>query len=190
MSRRENRIGELAEKAGAWSAPKKGPDGRPLCRWCGKSVSPPRRTFCSDSCVHEWRLRSDPGYVRGLVLKRDHGVCALCKLNTLALRDRWNAIAVAHPVVRHFNRYASIRPDGDWRNGPHYPIEVGPIMREALRHNIWPRRVEAILNGRTPWEADHIVPLVKKGGHGLDNVRTLCVGCHDLETKKLNRRRR
>ncbi len=48
-------------------------------------MEPPRRTFCSDICVHEWRLRTDPGYLREQVFKRDRGVCAICKTNTLRL---------------------------------------------------------------------------------------------------------
>ncbi len=57
----------------------KGPGGRPLCRWCNLELAPGRRrTFCSDYCVHEWRLRTDPGYVREQVLARDRGVCARC----------------------------------------------------------------------------------------------------------------
>ncbi len=64
--------------------------GRPLCRWCElEIVAPRRRTFCSDFCVHEWRLRSDPGYLREQVLARDGGLCALCGLNTLAA---WRAL--------------------------------------------------------------------------------------------------
>lgn len=43
-----------------------------------------RRTFCSAYCVHQWRLRSDPGYVREQVLERDRGRCALCATDTLA----------------------------------------------------------------------------------------------------------
>jgi 5-methylcytosine-specific restriction endonuclease McrA len=42
-----------------------------------------RRTFCSDDCVHQWRLRSDPGYLRDQVLKRDRGVCKSCRVDTL-----------------------------------------------------------------------------------------------------------
>ncbi len=60
-----------------------GPGGRPLCRWCAIEVPPPRRTFCSEWCVHEWRLRSDPGYLRERVFRRDKGVCALCKVDTV-----------------------------------------------------------------------------------------------------------
>lgn len=62
-----------------------GPHGRPLCRWCLLEIlAPRRRTFCSDYCVHQWRLRSDPGYLRDQVLLRDRGLCALCDTDTLA----------------------------------------------------------------------------------------------------------
>jgi 5-methylcytosine-specific restriction enzyme A len=63
----------------------RGPNGRALCRWCSSEVQPPRRTFCSDDCVHQWRLRSSASYVREQVLKRDRGVCAVCEADTMAL---------------------------------------------------------------------------------------------------------
>jgi hypothetical protein len=50
------------------SALPKGGNGRTLCRWCSLEVPPRRFTFCSDWCVHECRLRSDPGYLREQVL--------------------------------------------------------------------------------------------------------------------------
>ena len=63
-----------------------GPNGRPLCRWCElEIVARRRRTFCSDGCVHQHRLRTDPGYLRDQVLARDHGICALCRADTLAI---------------------------------------------------------------------------------------------------------
>ncbi len=62
----------------------RGTGGRPLCRWCALEVPPRRRTFCSAFCVHEWRLRSNPGYLREAVLARDRGVCARCTVDTLA----------------------------------------------------------------------------------------------------------
>ena len=62
----------------------RGPGGKPLCRWCRLEIlAPRRRTFCSAFCVHEWRMRSDPGYGRDLVFARDHGVCALCGTDTV-----------------------------------------------------------------------------------------------------------
>jgi 5-methylcytosine-specific restriction endonuclease McrA len=36
--------------------------------------------------VHEWKLRTDPGYLRERVFERDHGVCAVCGADTMALR--------------------------------------------------------------------------------------------------------
>jgi len=58
-----------------------------MCRCgCGVEVAPPRRTFNSDECVERYKIRNDPGYVRNLVEQRDHGVCALCGLDTEALR--------------------------------------------------------------------------------------------------------
>jgi len=43
-----------------------------------------RVTFCSDWCVEEWRLRSDPGHMRDRVFERDRGVCSLCGLDCIA----------------------------------------------------------------------------------------------------------
>jgi 5-methylcytosine-specific restriction enzyme A len=62
-----------------------GAHGRPLCRWCRMEIlAKRRRTFCSAYCVHQWRLRSDPGYLRDQVFLRDKGVCGLCGTDTVA----------------------------------------------------------------------------------------------------------
>ncbi len=62
----------------------KGAAGRALCRWCGLEVPKGRRTFCSEWCVDQWRLRTDASYLRERVFERDHGVCALCGCDTVA----------------------------------------------------------------------------------------------------------
>lgn len=63
-----------------------GPNGRPLCRWCQLEIlARRRRTFCSEYCVHQWRLRSDPGYLREEVFRRDRGICALCAADTVRI---------------------------------------------------------------------------------------------------------
>jgi 5-methylcytosine-specific restriction protein A len=78
--------------AGGWMKPsdlkdaERGETGRPLCRWCRCETGKRRRTFCSDACVHEWKLRTDPGYLREKVFERDKGVCACCCVNTTTLR--------------------------------------------------------------------------------------------------------
>jgi 5-methylcytosine-specific restriction protein A len=62
----------------------KGSGGRSLCRWCRLEVSKGRRTFCSRDCVHQWRLRTSPAYLRDAVLKRDRGICARCTVDTVS----------------------------------------------------------------------------------------------------------
>jgi 5-methylcytosine-specific restriction endonuclease McrA len=72
---------------GGWIDPAtldKGPNGRNLCRWCNLEVPSGRRTFCSEWCVNEWRLRTNPGYLREQVFERDRGVCALCRIDCVA----------------------------------------------------------------------------------------------------------
>lgn len=61
----------------------RGANGRNLCRWCNLEVPKGRMTFCSEWCVEEWRLRSDPGYLREKVLERDRGICARCGVDCL-----------------------------------------------------------------------------------------------------------
>ena len=62
----------------------KGEHGRCLCRWCQLEVPPGRFTFCSDWCVEEWKLRTDPGHLRERVFQRDRGICAVCGIDCVA----------------------------------------------------------------------------------------------------------
>lgn len=40
------------------------------------------------------------------------------------------------------------------------------------------------------WQADHVIPVVEGGGEcGIDGLRTLCTGCHGVETAELAGRR-
>lgn len=43
-----------------------------------------RQTFCSAFCVTEWRLRSDPSFLREKTFDRDRGICAECGIDTVA----------------------------------------------------------------------------------------------------------
>ena len=64
----------------------RGPNDLPLCRWCDLEIlAKRRRTFCSDYCVHQHRLRTDPGYLRDQVFARDRGICAVCHADTIAI---------------------------------------------------------------------------------------------------------
>lgn len=61
----------------------RGPNGRGLCRWCSLEAPRGRYTFCSEFCVHEWKLRTQPGYLREQVFERDRGICAGCGIDTV-----------------------------------------------------------------------------------------------------------
>jgi 5-methylcytosine-specific restriction protein A len=132
-----------------------GENGRALCRWCQLEVPQRRKTFCSEYCVREWRLRTDPGFLRDEVLARDRGVCALCKVDT---RAAWLDVKRAR----------------------------GSHRRKLLEH--WGLKS---LTRKTLWDADHILPVAEGGGEcDLENIRTLCVRCHRLETLQLRQRLR
>ncbi|GGA75274.1 hypothetical protein GCM10011507_28300 [Edaphobacter acidisoli] len=76
----------------------RGPNGLPLCRWCDLEIlAKRRRTFCSDYCVHQWRLRTDPGYLREQVFSRDRGICAACGIDAVAA---WNALKRSRGTAR------------------------------------------------------------------------------------------
>src|SRR5579872_3746541 len=89
----------------------KGTGGRNLCRWCNLEVPKGRLTFCSDWCVEEWRLRTDPGFIREKVLERDGGICAVCRVDCAAawrdlkrLRGSGRARALAAWGLRSLSR--------------------------------------------------------------------------------------
>lgn len=82
-----------------------GPNGRALCRWCSLEVPSGRYTFCSEWCVEEWRLRSDPGHLRNRVFERDHGICRVCKIDCVAEFRR----------IRRLRGAARARAFAEWR---------------------------------------------------------------------------
>lgn len=163
-------IKSLAERRQAYGG-KRGPNGRRLCRWCGKEVQPPRRTYCSDQCVHEWLLRSSTDYLRRKVWERDHGVCALCGLDTEAVRKELLRLREAR-----------------WRAQTREE-------RDTADARLLDRLTELALPGASCWyiphlwEADHIVPVSEGGDSNLENVRTLCWRCHRRVTAELARER-
>jgi hypothetical protein len=70
----------------------RGPNGRVLCRWCTNEVPQGRRTFCGQPCIDEWTIRTNPGVAARKVEERDKGVCAICKLDTAALKREFRAL--------------------------------------------------------------------------------------------------
>jgi 5-methylcytosine-specific restriction endonuclease McrA len=156
--------------------------GKLICRWCGGPVTPPRRNWCSQACVHEWEIRSSAQAVRNAVHARDHGICAKCGFDADAaekeLRDAaWND-RVADGMVDYASRWLT---EERWkRQFPTFHTIADRLDIPMARRDI----------GKSFWEADHIVPVIEGGGCcGLEGFRTLCWRCHAAETKALAGRR-
>lgn len=138
-----------------------GPNGRRLCRFCQTEVPRGRRTFCSDRCVKEYRIRSSGAALRAAVYERDRGVCALCGRDCAALeQELWRLRERRWQSDQDMERYqARLRE-----------LALSPYQLHV-------------------WEADHIVPVAEGGGEcGLENIRTLCIWCHRKVTAELRRR--
>jgi 5-methylcytosine-specific restriction endonuclease McrA len=79
---------------------RKGPNGRNLCRWCQTETKPPRKTFCSAECVHEWEIRFNHRYARQQVRKRDKGICAHCGIDCVKLRKELNNLSYDERIIK------------------------------------------------------------------------------------------
>lgn len=147
-----------------------GPKGRRLCRCgCGVEVPKRRRKFASKECSDSWACRFRPNWARWLVQQRDHGVCAVCGIDTNALRDALTDLweAGTRSVVGKYGTWGESRAFSDF------------VSRNGFRG--WRDAI---------WHMDHIVPVVEGGGAcGLENLRTLCLRCHKKDTRALARRR-
>lgn len=150
----------------------RGAGGRVLCRWCSTEVPKGRRSFCSDACVHEHKLRSDPGYLRERVFSRDLGVCALCSVDC----DRVDR------VFRALMRKAGLRITQYPKRVEREPHRYGALDMFRLQFP-WFRP------GVSAWAADHVTPVAEGGGEcGIENLRTLCLACHAVVTRELRAR--
>lgn len=145
--------------------------GNNLCRWCKGIVPKPKRTWCSDVCVNEYRLRSDREYAREQVFFRDAGICAKCGLDTTALK-------------RAFVR-ALYEASGKYHTTPHPAYAT---KQEAVI-----KRLEALgfsAKRNTFWDLDHKQRVADGGGAcGMDNLTSLCVICHKTKTAKENKKK-
>lgn len=183
----------VPQRAG-WVNPSRlprGPNGRALCRRCGVEVPRGLRTFCGAACVHEWKIRTNPGYARQQVEARDRGVCASCGLDTRAasplLRRVQHQIGVIEGRVRFLPSPVPSDPDrGFWVRTPRDRV---PALRGTAKSIARAATdVRNLLDAG--WQMDHVIPVVEGGGDcGLENLRTLCSWCHREATTALARRR-
>lgn len=137
------------------------------CRWCRGPLPPRRSSFCSDGCVREYLIAYDAGYMRQLLYDRDKGVCQSCGLHTSTMEAQRESV---HQLPHRSRIQAQRKEDA-----------LSLLEDEFESRGIpgWVARKQ-----RSLWDADHIIP-VADGGLllGLNNIRTLCIGCHQKVTK-------
>lgn len=156
------------------------PDGK--CRQCGQPVSGRRRTFCSDACVHDWKLKTDPAYQAKHVFARDRGMCELCGLDCVGLQSELTLLR----WVRH--EEAPPQPEfqsWSWEDRERFIYRAFHQRCDAAGLS-WKRRQRF---ERRLWEMDHRIPVAEGGGAcGLENLRTLCWKCHGRVSGELRKR--
>lgn len=145
-----------------------GADGHALCRRCLGEIRMRRHDgFCSDRCLHDFRMRASPSYARAAVYARDQGVCTHCRLDC-GMLDR---------VVRRLTAPV----DGIV---PESGVALALLVMSAAGFGTHKRVIST-------WQADHRVAVAEGGQDcGLGNFRTLCLACHAQQTKDLHGRLR
>lgn len=131
-------------------------------------------------------MRTNVSYARGLVFKRDRGICQECGFDT----HGWDEIRRTWKDA--MDRVLSALNVEKWNEIFRRPNEDRDEIERAWSPRIWAVRDRWDALGLVPhgWEMDHVVPVVEGGGEcGLDNLRTLCIPCHRRNTAELARRR-
>lgn len=155
-----------------------------LCRECGASCKPPRRSWCSEACVEAFRLRTDPNAQRLAVFNRDRGICVECRRDCVALRNElrpltgWGRSAAA---VMSIVKQLGGLPDW-WRLA--YPQFDADAIEHAVEVAAELDLVKHVLSRSSLWDMDHVVPLWDGGTNELTNLRTLCIPCHREATRR------
>ena len=139
-------------------------DGTYLCSVCGGPMQRPTfKRYCGSACREIAYVTTDPAFARRKVWQRDKGVCAECGCDT--------------SKIARIMRWAEKFGVPTW----YYSEGIVTITRLLRQMGFKTNHL---------WEMDHIEPVVEGGGLcGLENLRTLCVPCHRLDTKELAGRR-
>jgi hypothetical protein len=144
--------------------------GAPLCLHCGEAYADAVRALtasgcCGEACASALRVLTQAGAARRQLRALENGVCALCRLDTLALAEELNAI----PGPRERARRLVAAGWGEKRAdaaAEHQPVPEGLL-----------------------WQADHAHAVAEGGGEAdLAAFRTLCDPCHLRETHALRGR--
>lgn len=170
------------------------------CTWCKIEVKHPRRTWCSDKCVYEYQIRTNPRIIRSEVRKRDRSVCQGCGLDCLWLARFLRSLeSLQVKSIESAQLLRWVETKSGWFPTRHLHTVEGYVDHPTPSYWSWRMwfcqevlglsRADA--RRRSYWEADHIVPVVEGGGRlGLENLQTLCLWCHRAKSAHDGRRRK
>lgn len=148
-----------------------------LCRCgCGQKLSGRRTSWATKECerkaVQAFSIaKGDIGAIRSALLKRDHGVCALCGMDTEEARAECRQWIFREEFPSDETYAAAI------------------AASNAMRAKFMLLRFPMPEGGGSWWNADHILPLEEGGQNNLENLRTLCLRCHSRVTAEHAARR-
>jgi len=117
---------------------------------------------------------------RMAVFARDAGVCALCGVDTARL---WLWLQTI-PMISASSTWRYGRIDAHTQKAFRRVLGYNRIRAFVILGRLW----GVVLDNtrKSLWDMDHIVPVAEGGGEcGLDNLRTLCLRCHRIETTAL-----
>jgi 5-methylcytosine-specific restriction endonuclease McrA len=132
------------------------------CGFCKKPLGDGARYgYCSDACLHEAKVRNNPGYARQRVWERDQGRCAWCRRDCRRLA--LDMVSAFYEDPREFRR----------------------LFDELVAKGFPEHRLARF----SLWDCDHIRQVRRGGGaSGLENLQTLCVPCHRRKTRKWSKK--
>lgn len=106
-------------------------------------------------------------YLRARVLERDHGKCAECGLDTVALLEKLARKQVKPTWLPKDFDPAKVTPLGWKFLALEYTLELWGMVKGSRK---------------SLWDADHRIALAIGGEDELHNLVTLCLRCHKRKT--------
>lgn len=138
--------------------------------------------FCSGPCREDFFVKKSSASLRHVVRNVDDGICNSCHIDCEKLRLEILSVSLA-PTSSEVAKISSSCTRSSILDQRRRVVEQRhPLLMQ------FPHLVERLIRQPLPgnlWHADHIIPVSHGGGEcTIDNIQTLCVGCHQLKTQE------
>ncbi len=166
---------------------KKGPNGKPWCRVCGKMVEGNQRVYCGTKCARFlWKYMQMT--INELVFWRDGGVCSCCGLDTEALIEDLIKKGATPPYLSKELSERIRRGQEGTKQSDYWREWIERQTAVEFQLHQWGTRTGSFQPRSNLYDVDHIIPCEIYMGdseelNSLDNLQTLCIVCHQAKTK-------